>query len=195
MLERADYPLLVAIAAALLISAYFAHKSASRHRSKAQKYRLFKVRDELVYLVATEQLSCDEPVFNLMYGAVNSYLQDLSRISLTSFVRALERGRQKGIDPAADEEVEQLQHELERKPPEVQRVVLEFYQSVVVILYENSRILRLLLKFDLLLRLIKACRRWFGPKDGPRPTPLVAYAYHRDYKKAAKGLSSHFAMA
>src|SRR5262249_28850500 len=149
----ADYLLLGAVGGILLVSLYFTHRSTARHAAKAQKYRLFKVRDDLVYLVATKQLACDEPVFAMTYGAVNSFLQDVSRISLTSFVRALERAKQNGLDPATDEAVERLQRELESKPPEVQRVVLSFYHSIVVILYQNSRVLRLLLRSEQLLRL------------------------------------------
>ena len=74
MMDQADIALLIAVALILLASILVAKSALRRDSWKTQKYKLFCVRDNLIYLVASGKLNEDDLVFQRFYKAVNHFI-------------------------------------------------------------------------------------------------------------------------
>lgn len=113
-----------------------------------QTYKLYKVRDELIFLVAQEKLKEQDLLFQKFYSAINFFIQHSNHITLTSLVSAFRDARKKKLDPAESENWEKIHESLQRQDEEVVRVVYEFYQALFSILEENSFLLRLISRYS-----------------------------------------------
>jgi hypothetical protein len=61
-----------------------------RFRNQAaitRKYRYFAIRDELIYLVASDHMSEDDFVFQQFYNAVNFLITNYKTLTLGSFLQ------------------------------------------------------------------------------------------------------------
>ena len=65
MLSHADIALLGMVAIIVLVSILASHLKLRRAAAEIQKYPLFKVRDELIYLVGSGTLKEDNYVFQV----------------------------------------------------------------------------------------------------------------------------------
>ena len=111
--------------------------------AQIQKYKLFQIRDKLIRLVAEEKLSEDDPVFAFFYRAIDFLIRHTDLVNLKSVVDALREAQERGLDPAAAQEVERINKQLEHEDPEVREVVSEFYATVMQILVMSRASLNL----------------------------------------------------
>lgn len=195
MISSADIALLVVVALILAVSRFLALRIVRRHKSKSLKYRLFKVRDDLIYAVASGRLNEDDEVFRYFYEVTNFYLGHTHRINLTIFVRAIEEARRRGIDLSERQRIDSLMRALEQRDATVQATAKEFFRAMNEILYENSFLLRILLRCSPLVRFLRMFKGWW---DGPGHNPsdqVKAYRFHQDYDRASKGIASGLTLA
>jgi len=160
---------------------------------RVRKYPLFKVRDDLVYLVATDKLRESDFIFRSFDKAVTYWIQDAEDIHLRSLLEA----RLKGLDPAEQARFEKIIKALETRDPEVRMVVHEFYTSMLRILRQNSRVTLFVLSHaglpilkvvvSVLQRIATAIERRSHKR---RRRPLKAYAIYRDYSHADCALAA-----
>jgi hypothetical protein len=182
MIDRADVLLLTAVGLVLMGGIVAAHVTLHRDRARVQKYPLYRIRDKLVYLVASGRLDENDFIFQSFYGAANHLIKRTSTINLKTFVSALEEARRNGLDPAMKERRDRIERELKAKDDAVIAVVGEFYQIIVAILMENSWFLRAIRHYAwlrrLLAKLASVCAMF-------RPTERNAYRFYQDYARAA----------
>lgn len=101
----------------------------------------FKVRDDLVMLVAEGYLKEDEFLFQEYYKMTNLIINNTHRFTFKRIVESLvavNRNMEK------DTAFERAEKELKTKNQKVQNVILEFYEAMLKVLYRNSFIIRLM---------------------------------------------------
>ena len=154
MLHQGDVGLLAMVIIILLCSRAYSDRAMRKHASTAQRYKFYRVRDDLVYLVATEKLKEDDLIFRTFYEAANYYIGAIDTLTLSRFVTAMVEARKKGLDPADKKKVEEILTALHSKDKEVVDAVTVFFRAVISILVENSLMLRVFLKFRFLAWLL-----------------------------------------
>src|SRR5881409_3854540 len=143
MIDRADLLLLAAVAIVLIVGLAATHVTLKKDGARVQKYRLFKVRDDLIYLVAAGKLNEDDFIFQEFYRASNYFVQATDLINVKTLVSALLEARRKGIDPAVEDAWRRVYRELQGRDPEVTKAVAGFYRAMTEILLENSWFVRM----------------------------------------------------
>jgi hypothetical protein len=171
MLGLADITLLAAVLiVAAVYHVFFTARWLRHHSAEAKKYRLFAVRDALVRLVAEGKISEDSPAFRKLYEGANVLVNKTGALTLPTFLIALKRARERGLDPTDIE----IQQEIDRNS-DLLRVVEMFYGAILSLLLENSLALRVLIK----------CKRFLPNRKGGHkhlpPTQRQAYEFYRDY--------------
>jgi hypothetical protein len=146
-------------------------------RENELKYRFFAVRDKFLYLAATDVLPQSSMVFKVFYRAMNTYIAELDRFTIVSYLRASVAVKSE----LEKEDQRRLSESLRRCDPEVQLVVQEFIHVVMDALRHNSPMLNLVLVF---------ASHWdslfsFGRKvvqrfRGPRLEVYSTYRYYED---------------
>lgn len=135
--------ILVVIFTAISIWLYKGFVDASRLKAK---YLLYAVRDKLVYLVAMEELSENDPIFQEYYKKVNNLLGLTPNVGLDDFLDAAfyfkKTGRDVQIKERAKLQLERLKSHSSMKSPAVQEVVSEFYKAVQFLLITHSSFTR-----------------------------------------------------
>lgn len=185
MLDRADIGVLIGIGIVLTSFVFVNYWTLRRDSAKVQKYRLFRVRDEFVYLVAVGKLREDEFLFQKFYKGINALLdRTKDHLSLKGFLRATRELQEKGLDPAEREDLDRIIDELKkRNDQEIVDAVLSFFDSMYTITLENSlmvRFLQALNGFAVKLRFLAA----LFPREG------AAYRLSRHYQQASKDLAA-----
>jgi hypothetical protein len=141
MLDMADISLLTCVG---LVLVGFGSRDLAfirKEKAKSQKYRLYKVRDDLIYLVAQGKLTEDERLFLLFYGLTNHLIKTTKEfLSLKTFVHAVSSASE---NPAEEQQLLEISYELKDKDAEVSKVLFEFYHAIIGILFENSFTLRM----------------------------------------------------
>ncbi len=155
-------------------------------RRKVQKYKFYKVRDDLIYLVASGQIDESDQVFQYFYNAITFVIRHTQVLTLGSLVKALEEARETGLDPTRDELLEMLNRELPTRSQDTQRVVAEFYQAVLATFLENSLLLRELAKHDWLAGVVRKMRAW---ASAVTEQPPLVYFFYRKYQRAVSRTS------
>jgi hypothetical protein len=92
------------------------------------------VRDELIYLVATQQLSQDSIIFKVLYRTVNDIISEVHEVDRWSFIRASTRART-ALEQA---HIERLIGEILEADPSVLRLALRFFDTMQYIVKANS---------------------------------------------------------
>ncbi|MGC1398010.1 hypothetical protein [Candidatus Binatus sp.] len=167
--------------------AYFnlrAREIFAREDDRIQKYRLFETRDKLIHLVAEQNLREDGFVFEYFYRAIDFFIRHTDQVTFKSVVRALREAQDRGLDPAAEQELERVQRELKQECPEVREVVSDFYATMMQILRENSLVIRLLVNNAGAFRAVNEMRRVIG--NWLFPTERQGYAFYKAYRNAAR---------
>jgi len=141
------------------------------HESK-QKYRLFAVRDRLLFLAATDAISEKDMVFKVFYRAMNTYIKELDSVTIVSYMRASTAVKTE----LEKENLKRLSESLQRADPAVQAVVNDFFHVVMDALRYNSPML------SVLLVLARHCTRlWAVMRKLPR-VQLPIYETYRYYE-------------
>jgi hypothetical protein len=111
------------------------------------RYKLYKVRDDLIFLVAKGTISEEDFIFKTFYEWTNSYIQHINRFTLKEINKAMQEARDKGYLKEMHEFVERIQRELTNKDKEVKEVTQEFFDTMREILIRNSLTIKLLVRF------------------------------------------------
>lgn len=123
-----------------------------RSYEEKRKYKLFAVRDNLIYLAASGKLPETSMVFKVFYRAMNTYINELEGLTLVSFLRASIAVRTE----LEKEDHQRLVDSLRRTDVEVQAVIDEFFHVLMETLRYNSPML------SLVLVTAKHCHRLFS---------------------------------
>jgi hypothetical protein len=115
-------------------------------KEDANRYRLFKLRDDLVYLVAKGTIKEDDFIFQTFYDMTNTYIQHIHKFNLREINKAMKKAKEKGHFERAAEFTERIISELNNKDPEVKQVIQEFFLTMIDILIKNSLSLRFIIK-------------------------------------------------
>ena len=141
-------------------------------REERHKYRLYAVRDKLVYLVASGQLSETSTVFKVFYRAMNTYAAAIDSLTIVSFFKASLAARTE----LEKENQQRLSAALKNASPEVQAVIDEFTRVVMDALRYNSPMLNLCLSaarhFGRFFKFVRSIRRF----------PVPVYDTYRYYE-------------
>jgi hypothetical protein len=142
MLDTPDIALLSIVGLELLAFGFWNWLSIHREEATAQKYRLYKVRDDLVYLVAEEKLAEEDELFQLFYGFTNHLIKTTKKtLSLKTIVEGVSTASE---NPAEERRLERVLANLKDKDSEVVQTVDSLFLAVIEILLENSLTLRVL---------------------------------------------------
>jgi hypothetical protein len=186
MLDQADIALLSACFFILAISLWCAFRALKRDSWAVQKYKLFKVRDELIYLVATGKLPEDDLIFNRFYKASTFFIEHSNEINLVNWIAAAEQARKKGLDPAERANYNEIQKRLKHASPEVKKAANDFYEAFLLILVENSLVLRLISRFNSMAAAFKFVASIMAPLPSrTAQTRKAALEFYCDYRRAA----------
>lgn len=112
----------------------------------ANRYRLFKLRDDLIYLVAKGTIKEDDFIFQTFYDMTNTYIQHIHKFNLQEINKAMKKANEKGHLKKSDEFTERIIKELDNKDQEVKKVIQEFFSTMLDILVKNSLTLRFVIK-------------------------------------------------
>lgn len=176
-----DIALLGTVAVELSAFGLYNKARIRREEASAQKYRLYKVRDDLVYLVAIEKLSEDEELFELFYGFTNHLIKTTKQtLSLKTFMEALTTAEE---DPAEEEQLQRVISELKRKDAEVVQTIDSLFSAVTEILLENSYTLRLAYGLNSFWSSTTELLRPWVDRLLPEPD---AYRIYRQYSRASQ---------
>jgi hypothetical protein len=141
-------------------------------REERHKYRLYAVRDKLLYLVASGHLSETSTVFKVFYRAMNTYAAEIDSLTIVSFFRA-----SLAVKTELEKENQQrLSEAMRSASPEVQSVVDEFIRVVMDALRYNSPML------NLFLSTARHCGRFFKFLRSIKRFPVPVYDTYRYYE-------------
>lgn len=186
ILDTADVSLLVSFGLVLFGFGSYNYLLIKKEAAKIQKYRLYKVRDDLVYLVARKKLGETDHLFLLFYGLANHLIKTTKvNLSLKGFVQAVSSADN---NPADDQQLKKIVEELRNTDPEVAAVIAGFYRAVVEILLENSFALRCV--FHLKWLWSQAINRFRPLLIHLWPLQGKAYLIWRQYDRAASSLQA-----
>ncbi|MFH0771056.1 MAG: hypothetical protein V1933_00315 [Candidatus Omnitrophota bacterium] len=141
-----DITLLVAIYALLFVS-YLSIRASAEKKCllDSNRYKLFKIRDKLIYLVATEKLKEEEFLFKYFYDTTNYLVNQTEKFTLKTLVKAI-REYDKEHALLAEKTLIRIKEELLRKNKEVDEAVDCFFSTLLEIFIENSILLRFITK-------------------------------------------------
>lgn len=180
MIDYADIAILGAMAIIFIASILASRITLHRDSWTVQKYKLYRVRDNLIYLVATNKIQESDLVFQQFYKAVNCFIDANDRINHGSFIAAAEKARSKGLDPAEERNFREIRTALRKMGPEVNEAANAFYVTILGILIENSLLLRLIVK----LGSMSAALKFLASSVGPRSASKSAFRFYDDYSRA-----------
>ena len=180
MIDQAGVVLLSIVVIIFGASITAMHTTLRRDGWKVQKYKLYAVRDQLIYLIATNQIREDDFVFQRFYKAVNYFIETTNHINLGTFIAAIDSARSKGIDPAEENNWKAIRADLRKRSPEVNAVANSFYAAMLEILIENSFPLHLIMKCSSISTVLGIIVRALEP----RHTNKAALKYYDDYSRA-----------
>jgi hypothetical protein len=112
----------------------------------ADRYKLYKIRDDLVFLVAKGTIDEDDFIFKTFYEWTNTYIQHIHRFTLKEINKVMQEAKEKGYLKEIDEFQAKIEQELENKDKEVKKVTQEFFWTMCKILIRNSFTVRFLVK-------------------------------------------------
>jgi len=123
----------------------FAKKKVLR---KAACFRLYKVRDDLVCLVAEEKLNEDSKIFQYYYKRTNGLLNHAPNIGLDDLLESIFLIKRNGNLEKAVQKVKKETEDIaglkELKDPEVRAVVVDYYNASREMILAHSSIFRYL---------------------------------------------------
>lgn len=154
------------------------------HWLKAERYRLFAVRDQIIRLVVEGKITEEDKIFDFLYRRVNEILPDAKPLSLRGFVSILKR-----TDLAKNAaEASALLAELKTRTPDVQCAAYALFHTTAEILLGRAFLLRLALRVGF-VSLIS----WRGIKSLLSyvfKTETEAYRLYREMNETASKIAS-----
>jgi hypothetical protein len=143
-----------------------------KRREERERFKLYAVRDQFVYLAATGKLPQTSMVFKVFYKIVNISISEVRSLNLSSLVRASTAAR----TALEEERQEALMDSVARCEPEVREAVDNFVKVMMEAAYANSLGLRLFLKCARLVQIIVSALK----VSPPQPAAYETYEYWRE---------------
>jgi len=132
-------------------------------RQEKYKFKLYEVRDQLIYLVATNELSEDSFLFRLLYTTINRMIAEVHDVDRWSFIRAATTAR----TALQEAHVSRFIQEVLAASPQARQVTGVFIDTLLDIVKANSPFTKLCIRSVLLFKkgqeLVK--RPSFIPKE------------------------------
>ncbi|MBS1258910.1 MAG: hypothetical protein MAG551_01974 [Candidatus Scalindua arabica] len=131
--------IIIFIASPLFALLIYLLKVNNKVKLDSNRYMFFKVRDDLIMLVAEGYLKENEFLFQTYYGMTNRIINNTHHFTFKSIVQSLTK-----IDEIMekDSDFDRMEKELKEKDQEVKKVILGFYETFLIVLYRNSFIIR-----------------------------------------------------
>jgi hypothetical protein len=127
------------VAALLFLAWLYAWWLGHRQRAYLNRNELFKVRTQLVKLVAQQRVSPDDVMFRNLYELVNISIANTRAFNLIVFAMAAREMRVRDrISSFVDDPVP--------VPPELREVAVSYFEALAKILLRNSLLLRTYLR-------------------------------------------------
>lgn len=134
----------------------YAYKEYRKTRLKKNQYRLYKIRDNLISLIASRDLEEENVIFQESYKWVNSWVHGVQELDLVLLFKAFRESRQ---DIESKHKTEVLQKALANSNERVNKTIEELFTTVLGIMIENSFSLRFVVKHILAKRFLKRVAR------------------------------------
>lgn len=153
------------------------------------RYKLFAVRDDLIQLVARNELVESDLIFQEFYSMVNVSIKHIDTFTLSEIVK-VSREHKNRLEQ--NEKFKKLMHELDRKSDEVKLVVGKFFGTMIEILVLKSILLRILLPPYVILSILsKSLRKLIISNHMPKGSleSYRAYEFYQD-SRVRLGLAS-----
>jgi len=149
-----------------------------KRREERDKFRLYAIRDKIIYLAATGELPQDGMVFKVFYNAVNASISEASALTVASLVQA----SMKAKTAVQQAKRERLMEAIQGSSPGTREAVEEFVTTMMDIVYSNSLALRafvccIKLVRGLAVSLADGLKSAMGAR---RPQAYETYTYWRD---------------
>lgn len=144
------------------------------------RYRLYKIRDKLIRLVAEEKISEDNILFQTYYRALTVMLKHTRSFTLGRFIEAAKKV-EKDISPEDEKHIDKLRAELKSAHPEVRETITEFFVTSLQIMIDNSLLLKLLLKLVTIAKKKLSVREY--PNHLPRPRSYDTYTDYENIRR------------
>ena len=103
------------------------------------RYRVFKVRDALVYFVGCGKLEQSSFLFQFFYPFVNLFLREADRLDILDLLKA---AREHELNPTDAQVLDRVGIEMAQADKDVTRSIEELYEAVVDTLFWNCSLLK-----------------------------------------------------
>jgi len=113
-----------------------------RSREEKHKFKLYALRDDLLYLVASQKISEDCHLFRVFYGALTSSIGEIHKLTVASLISASIEAK----NALQKEGFDKFVHEIEGASPEVREFVNKMFFVMRGIMVANSPLLVFILR-------------------------------------------------
>lgn len=126
---------------------FFYHKAIDAIRLKAQ-YKLYAVRDELIYLVASGSLREEDAVFNFYYKRINALLAQTPNVGLDDLLQYIFNYKNNNNDfekqiLKAKKDADEILDNPSMKKEEVRIAIAQYYLALNDLILAHSSITRM----------------------------------------------------
>ncbi len=119
-------------------------------RKEVALFRLYKVRDQWIYLVANKILDKEDEVFKSVYEIINKHLELAEHLTLDKYFERLIRFSL--VDEGNSKEFKKFSHRVSLLPEEAKKVLKTFYMESLFVMREHSntvKVIQFLAKYEL----------------------------------------------
>jgi hypothetical protein len=113
-----------------------------RSREEKHKFKLYALRDDLLYLVASQKISEDCHLFRVFYGALTSSIEEIHKLTVAKLISASIEAK----NALQKEGFDKFVREIEGATPEVREFVNKMFLVMREIMLANSPLLGFILK-------------------------------------------------
>src|SRR5260370_18760636 len=139
-MDRADITLL-ALAVSIWTVSYIRVRTGAYRDGLRDifRYRLFMVRDNVIYFVASGKLEESSFTFQFFYGFVTQFLNQHDRLNILQLLRT---ARNDKFDPVDRKVVSRIKDDLAKVDGDIVYTIEELYSALIDILVWNCSFLR-----------------------------------------------------
>lgn len=190
MLDSTNIGVLALVAVTLFIFYIWNKIILRKDAATVQKYKLYKIRDELTNLVAEDKLPEDGFLFQTFYIVTNHLIRQTKQaLCLKTFLHAMRSAEAEGIDPADSAVLSKVITEVRHENPEVAKTLVGFFQTVNEILLENSVVVRVFFRWKIFRDIYRRISKWPRLLTSLFSSQAYASRLYRRYDKAGQEFS------
>jgi hypothetical protein len=169
------------------ICAYNYYREA---RLRENKYKLFKIRDDLIYLVAKNVIQEEDIVFREFYRMINIIIKHIDRFTVSSFIKGSTDAKE---DLERGEQIKKIMESLRNRDPEVINVIDNMFETILNIMIDNSTVLKIIIKNNFLNTQIREIGSFFNNLSVYQKERNL-YSLYRGYDHLRKRLGIQLAI-